>query len=140
MYNPMGRYRYWNGIVRFFGRSALDPSIDSVDFSELESSRRTTVLCFSYPPRSNFKYEQPYQSGQCDVPLQRCLAVWGSYRLLERIARNRLLYADIEQFFSASFIFWALSALFPAKETFMERAVIGDEVIPSHVKEFGSNN
>ncbi|KAJ7170692.1 permease for cytosine/purines, uracil, thiamine, allantoin-domain-containing protein [Mycena crocata] len=85
MYDPHGRYRYWNGI----------------------NWRAAVALLFSVTP---------------SLP-GLAASINPSIKVGE--GSNLFNIAWLYGFFTASFIYWALSTLFPARETYMEEAVFG---------------
>lgn len=132
MYDPRGRYRYWNGIAsRFYlfiasGNHAHQPL-------SIQNWRALLALICSVVPNL------PGLIGD----VNSSISVGGAAHLYDfawmygvrvgsfLLCTTRLTLCSSTQFFSASFVFYVTSTLFPAKETYMDEAILGDLILPT---------
>ena len=110
MYEPHGRYSYWKGI----NWRALVALLVSVPPTIPGLAAAINASITLGPVRHMFDIAWLYGvSASCFL------------RVYER------LLTRLTQFFTAGVFYWSLSALFPAKETFMPAIILDRDVLPT---------
>ena len=132
MYRPHGRYRYTYGFVSLCS-TFLSITMNLITpYLELASSRCHPCFRPSKPPRPYQLYQPQDQSRRCRPSIRHCLATRRTYFPPSPIFFCTCLpmisfCIGIFQFCLASGVFFILSTLFPAKETFLDHAILADD-------------
>ena len=126
MYDPYGRYRYWNGIVCQSNCRLLGTRVHADLFNALQNWRAAVALLFSITPTLPGLINNINPKifvGNASL-LFNIAWLYGVY--MHTLLIYRFLADPALQFFSASAVYLVLSKVFPAHETFLAEAILGN--------------
>ena len=128
MYDPYGRYRYWNGIVCQNNSRLLGTKLHCwLVFNALQNWRAAVAMLFSITPTLPGLINNINPKIFIGNAALLFNIAW-LYGVRIGILRFLWFWADSAlQFFSASAVYLVLSKAFPAHETFLEEAILGDD-------------